>query len=444
MAKKKASDPATKLAQDIHQAFERRRTEETRYPCSLRDVAREVSPDISDSELIEASTKAPLKKSWVPAIDGNVHSLAVLNDKEDIQRLAGDERVLWTLLERLCSPQLPIVSAKELSTAGVLSKKLSSPFNTHWEGRLKSGNVPSFAAVVAIPGKTAKATTLKLHDLRFPLPWLALSKNLVQALRQPSPTGGVVTQWSELVNRVPDAAQESLAALARQSEPYRSQVIPVFAKEPLGSLVLLENIERAVKDPRVFERVYQAAKKPSDTAVEVATLKSSKLLSPELYTAHAWVIDQMISEGKLPTGYGMIRVGKKTYLFRLSEVGGASGPTATTSSKPPADQHRTTTASSHNTSADTSGFSAAFSEAFDRLDAQDGGYNFVKLLHLRNALPQYSRSAFDAGLEQLRKERRFSLEASEGLLVTLTDQERAAGIVESGRQLIYCKRIHHA
>lgn len=438
MAKTKAVDPATRLAQDIHQAFERRRTEGARYPCSLRDVAREVSPEISDSEFLAASTKAPLKKSWIPAIESDLDSLAVLNDKEDIQRLAGDERVLWLLLERLCSPQLPVVSAKELSSAGVLSKKLSAPFKTHWEGRLKSGNVPSFAAVVAIPGKTAKATTLKLHDLRFPLPWLTLSKNLVQALRQSSPSGGVVTSWSELVTRVPGAAHESLAALARQSEPYRSQVVPVFAKEPLGSLVLLENVERAARDPRVFERVYQAARKPSDTAVDVATLKSSKLLSPELSAVHAWVIDRMMTEGKPPAGYGMIRVGKKTYLFRLSEVGATSEPPATISSKQPANPQHTTAAAAD------PGFATAFTEAFERLDAQDGGYNFVKLLQLRNALPQYSRSAFDTGLEQLRKERRFSLEASEGLLVTLSEQERAAGIIESGRQLIYCKRIRHA
>lgn len=443
MAKTKAVDPATLLALDIHQAFERRRAEGTRYPCSLRDVAREVSTDISDSELLAASTKSPLKKkpkdspdrSWVPAIEGDLDSLSVLG--EDIQRLAGDERVLRLLLERLCSPQMPLVLPKELASAGVLSKKLAAPFKAHWEERLQTGHVPSFAAVVTIPGKTAKSQPLKLHDVRFPLPWLSLSQTLVQALRQPSPSGGVVVSWSELVSRVPGAAQENIAALARQSEPYRSQVIPVFAKEPLGSLVLRENVERAVKELRIFERVYQAARKSMDTAVDVATLKTTKLLSPELSEVHTGVIERMMTEGKAPAGYGMIRVGKKSYLFRLSDVGGTAGPSATPSPKNPADQQNTT-------SATTSGFATAFSEAFERLDAQDGGYNFVKLLKLRNALPQYSRSAFDAGLEQLRKERRFSLEASEGLLVTLTEQERSAGIIESGRQLIYCKRIRHA
>ena len=440
MAKTKAIDPAARLAQDIHQAFERRRTEGTRYPCSLRDVARDVVTEVSDSELLAASTKVPLKKSWIPAIEGDIDSPAVLNDKEDIQRLVGDERVLRLLLERLCSPQLPVVSTTELATAGVLAKKLSTAFKSHWEGRLKTGNIPSFAAVVTIPGKTAKSTTYKLQDLRFPLPWVSLSKSLVQALQQPSPSGGVVTHWSELVSRVPGAAQESIAALARQCEPYKSQVIPVFTKEPLGSLVLLQNVERAVKDPRVFDRVYQATRKPKDTAVDVAALQKSKVFSPELAAVHAWGIERMVAEGTVPPGYGMIRVGTKAFLFRQADVGGAVGTPSAAPSKQPSPEHPAV--HSHAT-ADTSGFAAAFTQAFERLDAQDGGYNFVKLLQLRNALPQFSRSTFDAGLEQLRKERQFSLEASEGLLVTLTEQERAAGIIEAGRQLIYCKRIRH-
>lgn len=440
MAKTKAIDPAARLAQDIHQAFERRRTEGIRYPCSLRDVARDVATEVSDSELLAASTKLPLKKYWIPAIEGDIDSPAVLNDKEDIQRLVGDERVLRLLLERLCSPQLPVASAKELATAGVLAKKLSTAFKSHWEGRLKAGNVPSFAAVATIPGKTAKSTTYKLHDLRFPLPWLSLSKSLVQALQQPSTSGGVVAHWSELVSRVPGAAQESIAALARQCEPYKSQVIPVFAKEPLGSLVLLENVERAVKDPRVFDRIYQATRKLNDTAVDVAALQTSKGFSPKLAAVHPKFIERMVAEGTVPSGYGMIRVGKKVFLFRLEDVRGAAGTPSAASSKQPSSERQTVHSP---TTAAPSGFASAFTQAFERLDAQDGGYNFVKLLQLRNALPQYSRSAFDAGLEQLRKERQFSLEASEGLLVTLSEQERAAGIIEAGRQLIYCKRIHH-
>ncbi|RTK95557.1 MAG: hypothetical protein EKK64_06960 [Neisseriaceae bacterium] len=85
-------------------------------------------------------------------------------------------------------------------------------------------------------------------------------------------------------------------------------------------------------------------------------------------------------------------------------------------------------------------FESDFTRAFNALDT---GYNFVKLYNLRKSLPQYSRQEFDGGLNSLRKERKFSLEASEGLLVKLTPEEKEAGILEQGRLLIYCKKINN-
>lgn len=85
-----------------------------------------------------------------------------------------------------------------------------------------------------------------------------------------------------------------------------------------------------------------------------------------------------------------------------------------------------------------SNFETDFERAFYSLD---DGYNFVKLYDLRNALSNYSRQEFDEGLNNLRRKRKYSLEASEGLLVKLTPEEKAAGITELGRLLIYCKKI---
>lgn len=84
-------------------------------------------------------------------------------------------------------------------------------------------------------------------------------------------------------------------------------------------------------------------------------------------------------------------------------------------------------------------FEIDFTRAFLSLDT---GYNFVKLYNLRKSLPQYSRQQFDDGLNTLRRERKFSLEASEGLLVTLTPEEKEAGILDQGRLMIYCKKIN--
>lgn len=86
----------------------------------------------------------------------------------------------------------------------------------------------------------------------------------------------------------------------------------------------------------------------------------------------------------------------------------------------------------------TKNFEKDFNNAF--MSSKDADYNFVKLLELRNKLSQYSREEFDVGLNNLRKERKYSLEASEGLMVNITPEERQAGINELGRNLIYCKK----
>ncbi len=441
MAKKKADDSATSLAKRIVQSLELRRAASSGYPASLREVARDVGFEVSEFEVRAALAKPPLKSGCILSVDGDLDSLAVLNETADIERLVGDERLLRTLCENLCSPQLPIISVKEIVAAGLLAKKLNKPFTLMWEGRIKSGDLPPFVEVVSVPGKTAKSSTNKLHDVRFPLPWLSLSRDLVQAMQPSGDAEGLIVEWSTLAGRVPGADHKAYAVLARTSEPFQSQVIPVFAKEPGGWLVLIANAERSASDPRILDRVYRATLKKGDTAVDVAALKKQKLLSPHLTAAFTRVVDQMASQ--CPEGFGVVRLGKKSILFRLRDVPGGSWshqPSAV-SDQPAQSGSPLPARPTEPQRADEASFERAFQEAFGRLDANDGGYNFVKILHLRSALPQYTRMEFDAGLHGLRLARRFSLVSSEGNAITLTDQEREAGILEAGTRLVYCKQI---
>jgi hypothetical protein len=85
-------------------------------------------------------------------------------------------------------------------------------------------------------------------------------------------------------------------------------------------------------------------------------------------------------------------------------------------------------------------FADVFRAAFDRLDRRNGSTNFVKLSDLRRELADFDRDAFDAGLDRLRVDWQFSLNSHEGLLVTLTPEEREAGIREAGSLLVYASR----
>ncbi len=435
MAKKQAVDPAASLAKAIAESLERRRSEQGGYPASLREVASDVAAGIHETDLRAALAKAPLKTRCILAIDGDLDSLAILNDKEDIERLVGDERLLRLLCERLCSPQQPMISVKEMAAAGVLAKKLVTPFKSHWAGRLKSGTLPSFVNAAKAPGKTAKATEQKLHDLRFPLPWLTLSTDLVRALKPSAGSLGVITEWSTLLAQVPGAAPETYTALARASEPFQSQVIPVFAKESNGWLVLSENAERGVRDPRILDRIFQSLLKAGDDAVELGVLKKQKLLSPRLSPAFSRHVDEI--SVNCPAGFGVLHFAKRDLLFRLRDVTGCSRGMG----DHPAVPHEPEVVRPIPTPSDGTTFADAFDHAFARLDASDGGYNFVKLLQLRQALPQYGRAEFDSGLHTLRLARRYSLMPSEGNGISLSDQEHDAGIQEAGSRLVYCKKM---
>ncbi len=85
-------------------------------------------------------------------------------------------------------------------------------------------------------------------------------------------------------------------------------------------------------------------------------------------------------------------------------------------------------------------FAQAFHDAFETLDKQSGRRNFIKVHLLRQALPQFSREQFDAGLKQLRLANRYTMDSIFGASGSLTEAERAAGIQEGQSVLVYVSR----
>ncbi|HEV3256438.1 MAG TPA: hypothetical protein VG013_06105 [Gemmataceae bacterium] len=81
---------------------------------------------------------------------------------------------------------------------------------------------------------------------------------------------------------------------------------------------------------------------------------------------------------------------------------------------------------------------ADFDRAFDWLDGRAGGHNCVGLANLRQDLPA-DRTDFDALVRRLRRASRYRLAAAEGRH-GITAEEKAAGILEDGRLLLYVSR----
>jgi len=401
----------------------------------LREVAERVRSGITEGELREALGQKVFKSAIVVSFSGELDSLVAPLDELDW--LAGDERVLRGVCERMCSPLLPtldFVSGKKL-----LTTKLQTPFVKAWEQRIAAGQMPAFVRVLQGQAKGKTKPKAVLHDVRFPLPWVGLSERVVREMERLRGQGELLVEWSSLMLAV-GTSDPGIRQQARETEPLKSRVVPVFAKESEGLVALVEVLERVATDSRLLDRVLTAALKTGDTMADVAQLKKQKLLHPHLGEAFVAALSQYQVSGRWPSGFGLGRTGKKHWLFRFRDIQGslASGIGSNVPIKAQAGPH-----TQQRPVGDESqgGFAKEFAETFDRLDQSHGGRNFVKLADLRRSLAHYSREKFDSELRHLRIARQFMLSTSDGNHVTLTAEERSAGIQEADLLLVYCGRI---
>jgi hypothetical protein len=165
------------------------------------------------------------------------------------------------------------------------------------------------------------------------------------------------------------------------------------------------------------------ARKPTATAFSPQDL--AKLPSTALKKPFASALDGWVKAGALPPGVGAVWHKDSRLLFLLEDL----------VSSAPASHAPHAAVPNH-----SNGLAARFSHAFDQLNEQSGRENYVSLYALRRALDDVPRAEFDACLRALRREQRFTLDASDGRHHRLTDEERDAGISEAGNLLVYVAR----
>ncbi|WP_437305943.1 hypothetical protein [Sorangium sp. So ce388] len=125
---------------------------------------------------------------------------------------------------------------------------------------------------------------------------------------------------------------------------------------------------------------------------------------------------------------------------RASGSNGARASTSNGAAQPPSAPSRDAAPAA----APEVSFADRFDAAFTALDRDAGGHNYVTLRALRAALPDVPRAVFDAELAALRRQRRYSLDPSDGRHHQMADAEREAGIMEAGNLLVYVARRHDA
>ncbi|WP_438038037.1 hypothetical protein [Sorangium sp. So ce128] len=222
---------------------------------------------------------------------------------------------------------------------------------------------------------------------------------------------------------------------------------------PSATLVLLaEDLEAVAQSDRLLEVQLQSARTADAPAVDLAQLP--KGLVPALSRAFKAALDQRIAERRLPRTIGAL-TGKKPLLFFLADAvlpaaGAPARPAAIATdgaARPTAPDGPGSSAPNGPGSSAQSGpgapaisFADRFDAAFSSLDRASGRLNYVTLHALRAALPDIPRATFDEELAALRRQRRYSLDPSDGRHHQMAEAERDAGIMEAGNLLVYVAR----
>jgi hypothetical protein len=156
-----------------------------------------------------------------------------------------------------------------------------------------------------------------------------------------------------------------------------------------------------------------------------------KPLAKPVQTAFEEAVNRRLDSGALPDTVGTLWI-KTRHLFLTRDVQTPhSAPAALKPSAAEPDRRPPEAGA-------PSPFADQFDAAFERLDRQSGGRNFLSLVDLRRTLAA-PRETFDAELFRLRQAGRYSLSAAEGRH-GITPEERAAGIPEEGSLLLFVSR----
>jgi hypothetical protein len=141
------------------------------------------------------------------------------------------------------------------------------------------------------------------------------------------------------------------------------------------------------------------------------------------------LLARRIKDEDLPPGVGMLRIRGNNNVFLMGDV--VSGTRR-------AEPRATVAVPSKDVS--PSEFEHDFRTAFERLDSQTGRHNYVLLHDLRLALPGVPRREFDERLNDLRRNKLFSLDSADGRQMPLTAEQLEAGIREANSLLVYVAR----
>ncbi|MCI0456326.1 MAG: hypothetical protein L0Z62_05040 [Gemmataceae bacterium] len=268
---------------------------------------------------------------------------------------------------------------------------------------------------------------------------IELADNLLRVLRAQRDLGADAYPLSlqRLVELTAPKAAPAVVKKALGKKTFTRQALMARAKAPDAPIALASDVDALAGCPLTLEFLLRQTRTAATQAFSPAALK--KKAAGRLHKPIAEALARQLAQNTLPPTVAWISIRGRKLLFLLNDLH-VSGQQAAVSTPQPA---AVTTANGHPESQAPGGpppadFDSAFDSAFDRLDRQGGGHNFVSLVSLRQALP-VGHEQFDSGLRVLRRAGRYTLSAAEGRH-GISPEERDAGITEEGSLLLFVSR----
>jgi hypothetical protein len=243
-----------------------------------------------------------------------------------------------------------------------------------------------------------------------------------------------------LVELADAAAPAPLVKKVLAKRTFQKEVALAHAKLLDAPIALAADLALLAGSALILEFLLRQQRTLKTQAFTVPVMK--KKATGKLQKPFQDAVNRHIADGTLPPTVGWISVGGRKLLFLLGDLHTSEGRRQKAEGRRQGEEGSAALKGQDRTEAALpSAFCllpSAFDEAFERLDRQGGGHNFVSLVALRQALP-LEREAFDQQLRQLRQAGRYTLSAAEGR-DGISPEERAAGIAEEGGLLLFVSR----
>ena len=437
MPRTRPMDAATELAERLLQILESQRGQGLdSYPLTVQRLAELAEGQVTPELFARALKKKSFKERVALVKLDKTTSLVAL--AEDRALLAGDPRLLESAL-LAATPKKPAAQPVAKITAKVRAD-LREAFAGAVQRHIAQNDLPARIGVLHVDG----TPRLFLHDRPPEVIVVArLATTLLQALEAERARGPdcYPATLKRLIERGAPQVPAKVIKKALAADGFVNSVVLAAPRNTETPLAFKEDLDQLAGSPQLLEFLLQCAAKPAIKAFAIKDLK--KPLAENLRQPFVDAVTLNIERGKLPPAVGWLWI-KTTHLFFVKDIHGVAGAESSTPRlvdvekpglpKTPAPATQTPVSATNG----IPDFAAAFTAAFERLDHQVGGQNFVSLVELRRALP-VPRAVFDAELFKLRQSGSFSVSAAEGRH-GISPEEREAGIHEEGALLLFVSR----